>query len=95
MKELKDLLGKKQFHRSSNVSREYQSFGVWLSEKLCDPKHKSLYIKLAKTRPRDELMKAYSFAVDYPSAKNRGKIFMWKLVSDSKKNDSAKKPTKK
>lgn len=60
------------------VSREFQSFGIYLSEELLDYKHRGLYIKLAKTIHRSILEKALSFVVD-SSAKNKGALFMWKL----------------
>ena len=60
------------------ISREFQSFGVHLAEQLEDYKHKSLYIKLAKTTHRSILEKALSFCVD-SKAKNKGAFFMWKL----------------
>ena len=60
------------------ISREFQSFGIHLAESLDDYKHKSLYIKLAKTMHRSVLEKALSFVVD-SNAKNKGALFMWKL----------------
>jgi len=60
------------------ISREFQTFGIHLSESLDDYKHKSLYIKLAKTVHRSLLEKALSFAID-SNAKNKGALFMWKL----------------
>lgn len=60
------------------ISREFQSYGIYLSEELEDYKHKSLYIKLAKDVHRSILDKALSFAVD-SGAKNKGALFMWKL----------------
>jgi hypothetical protein len=60
------------------VSREFQSFGIHLAEELDDYKHRSLYIKLAKTVHRSILEKALSFCVD-SNAKNKGALFMWKL----------------
>lgn len=60
------------------ISREFQSYGIHLAEKLDDYKHKALYIKLAKTVHRSILEKAYSFTVD-SKAKNKGALFMWKL----------------
>lgn len=79
MKSLKELIVSKRFQEIKNVSREYQSYGVWLAEKLDDLGHKSLYIKLARDVKRSALAKAYSFAIDYPEAKSKAKIFMWKL----------------
>lgn len=61
------------------ISREYQSFGIYLSEKLKDYKRRGLYIKLSKTIPRAILEKALSFVVD-SDANSKGALFMWKLT---------------
>lgn len=60
------------------VSREFQSYGIHLAEELDDYKHRSLYIKLAKTVHRSILEKAFSFVSD-SNARNKGALFMWKL----------------
>ena len=60
------------------ISREFQSFGVHLAQKLGDEGHKSLYIRLAKTIPRPVLEQAYRFVID-SKAKSKGALFMWKL----------------
>ncbi len=60
------------------VSREFQTYGLYLAENLDDTKHKSLYIKLAKTVHRSILEKALQFCID-STAKNKGALFMWKL----------------
>lgn len=60
------------------ISREFQSFGIYLSEELDDYKHRGLYIKLAKTIHRAILEKALSYVAD-SNAKNKGALFMWKL----------------
>jgi hypothetical protein len=60
------------------VSREFQTFGVYLAEKLEDEAHKALYIKYAKTIPRPVLEEALRFVVD-SNAKRKGALFMWKL----------------
>jgi len=60
------------------VSREFQSFGIHIAEELDDYKHRSLYIKLAKTVHRSILERALSFCID-SNAKNKGALFMWKL----------------
>ncbi len=70
------------------ISREFQSYGVHLADVLDDYKHKSLYIKLAKTIHRSVLEKALSFACD-SKADNKGALFMWKLKQikeEAKKN---------
>lgn len=60
------------------ISREFQAYGIYLSETLNDYKHKSLYIRLAKTVPRAILEKALSFVKD-ANAKSKPRLFMWKM----------------
>lgn len=60
------------------ISREFQLYGYHLAEELNDMKHKSLYIKLAKTHHRAVLEKALQFCID-SNARNKGALFMWKL----------------
>ncbi|OGG12026.1 hypothetical protein A2Z00_03265 [Candidatus Gottesmanbacteria bacterium RBG_13_45_10] len=60
------------------ISREFQSYGIYLAETLGDYKHKSLYIRLAKTIPRAILEKALSFVKD-AHAHNKARLFMWKM----------------
>lgn len=78
MDSLKDVLKKFNPTTDKYVSREFQSFGVHLSEALNDYKHKALYIKLSRDIPRPVLEKALSFCID-SNAKNKGALFMWKL----------------
>jgi hypothetical protein len=61
------------------ISREFQAYGIYLSEELSDYTHKSLYIRLAKTVPRAILEKALSFAKD-ARPKSKAKLFMWKMA---------------
>lgn len=82
MKKIKSLLKKQQeelFDRGKYVTHEFQDYGYRLALKLNDLKHKSLYIKLAKEEDRALLDQALMFTADYPNARNKGKIFMWKL----------------
>lgn len=69
----------KNIKRTRNISREFQMYGVYLAEQLDDTKHYSLYIKLAKTQPRKILDEALSYVKDYPNAKSKGKLFMWRF----------------
>jgi hypothetical protein len=78
MQSIKQVLTKFNPHTDKYISREFQTFGIHLAEELDDYKHKSLYIKLAKTVHRSILEKALSFACD-STAKNKGALFMWKL----------------
>ncbi|MCA9372616.1 hypothetical protein KC921_00790 [Candidatus Woesebacteria bacterium] len=70
------------------ITQEFQDFGYRLSCELGDEKHKSLYIKLAKTVPRKLLEEARSFVIDADSAKSKARLFMWKLkqLREAKKN---------
>lgn len=78
MQSIKSVLDKFNPTTDKYISREFQTFGMHLAETLDDMKHKSLYMKLAKTVHRSVLEKALSFACD-SSAKNKGALFMWKL----------------
>jgi len=78
MQTIKSVLDKFNPATDRYISREFQNFGIRLAEELDDYKHKSLYIKLAKTVHRALLEKALTFACD-SNAKNKGALFMWKL----------------
>lgn len=60
------------------ISREYQSYGIYLAEELEDWRKRGLYIKLAKTLPRAVLEKAFSYVKD-AKTKRKAALFMWKL----------------
>lgn len=78
MHSIKDVLKKFNPLADKYVSREYQSYGLHLAQKLEDEKRKNLYIKLAKTIPRPILEKALRFVAD-SHARKKGALFMWKL----------------
>jgi len=78
MQTIKDILKNFKPTQDKYVSREFQSFGVHLAEKLQDERRKSLYIKLAKTLPRPALEEALRFVID-AHARSKGALFMWKL----------------
>ncbi len=78
MQTISDILKKFNPIEDKYISREFQSYGIFLAENLGDYKHKSLYIRLAKTVPRAILEKAYSFVKD-ANATSRPKLFMWKM----------------
>ncbi len=61
------------------ISTEYQMYGLRLAGKLEDKQRATMYIKWAKEKPRAILEMAYSFTIDYPNAKDKSKIFMWKV----------------
>lgn len=82
MKKISDLLktrGENPLTRDHRNSYEYQAYGNRLAEELADPKHRALYIKLAKSENRVLLEKAREAAIA-SDVMNKGKIFMWKLT---------------
>lgn len=78
MQSVKDILKKFNPLEDKYISREFQSFGVYLSQRLESGKRKSLFIKLAKTIPRPILEEALRYVID-SNAKSKGALFMWKL----------------
>lgn len=61
------------------ITQEFQDYGYRLAVELDDLKHKSLYIRLAKTEPRWLLEAARSFVLDADQARSKAKLFMWKV----------------
>ncbi len=80
MKSVGDILKKFNPLEDKHISREYQSYGIYLAEKLGDYRRRSLYIKLAKEIPRAVLEKALAFVQDATKVKRKGALFMWKLT---------------
>jgi hypothetical protein len=79
MDEIKDNPKRMFGDKHKYISTEYQVYGLRLAGKLGDTKRATMYIKWAKEKPRAILEIAYSFAIDYPNAKDKSKIFMWKV----------------
>ncbi len=80
MKKLSQVIEETKFkNRPKNLSQEFQVFGVYLAESLQDTKHYSLYIKLAKECNRALLEEALTYAKGYLTAKNKARVFMWRL----------------
>lgn len=81
MKSISKILEEtKGLKRPKNLTKEFQFYGVYLADSLADPKHYSLYIKLAKELPRGILEEALNFAKGYIGARSKARIFMWKLT---------------
>lgn len=78
MQKIGDILVKFNPTEDKYISREFQKYGIYLSEQLNDYKHKSLYIRLAKTVPRAVLEKALTFVKD-ANASSKCRLFMWKM----------------
>jgi len=94
MQTIKDILKNFDPLKDKYISRDFQAFGIYLAEKLSEPRKKSLYIKLAKTIPRPVLEEALRFVVD-SNARKKGALFMWKLkqlgIFDKTKNSKSVK----
>ncbi|MEI6327414.1 MAG: hypothetical protein WCO78_04850 [Candidatus Roizmanbacteria bacterium] len=78
MDKIGDILQKFNPTEDKYLSREFQSYAIYLCDKLGDPTRKSLYMRLAKTLPRPALEQALKFVVD-SRATRKGALFMWKL----------------
>ena len=61
------------------ITKEFQDYGYRLAVTLNDMKHKSLYIRMAKTIDRGILERALSFVSDAQTAKSKARLFMWKV----------------
>lgn len=80
MKSIKTAIAEVKFkNRPKNLSREFQVYGVYLAESLDDTKHYGFYIKLAKELPRNTLDEALTYTKGYYGAKNKARVFMWRL----------------
>lgn len=80
MKSIKTVIAEVKYKdRPKNLYKEFQVYGVFLAESLEDTKHYSLYMKLAKELPRGLLEEALNYTKGYYGAKNKAKVFMWRL----------------
>ncbi len=61
------------------ITTEHQSYGLMLAQRLGDQKCLPMYIRLAKEEHRPLLERALEFISDYPNAKSKRALFMWKL----------------
>jgi hypothetical protein len=72
------------------ISREFQKYAYDLALELKDEKHKSLYMRLAKTTPRQLLEQARYFVKDASNVQNPARLFMWKLAQLKKEHKEKK-----
>jgi len=78
----------KERAKKSRVYQPHQMTGLILAEILEDPKHKSLYMKLAKNYDNDELLHRAKDIAERKNIKNKGAYFMKVLkASEIKKYD--------
>lgn len=78
MKKVSEVLKDFNPTKDKYISRDFQAFGIWLSEEMEDYKNKGMWIKLAKTNHRAILERALSFVKD-STADNKIGLFLWKL----------------
>ena len=92
MKKISDIIQSRKFSRDYRCSHEFQAYGNKLAEELGDKKHRTLYIKLAKTEDRNILEEARVSVLSSRKATTKGKLFMWK-VGQIKKERTEKNNT--
>jgi len=78
IQKLGEILKKFDPLKDKFISQEFQKYGYDLAVELDDMAHKALYIKMAKEVPRVILERAKNFVKD-AKARNKGKLFMWKV----------------
>lgn len=79
MKKVSDIIQSRKFSRDYRCSHEFQAYGNRLAEELGDKKHRTLYIKLAKTEDRNILEEARVSVLNSKKATTKGRLFMWKV----------------
>ncbi len=78
MKKVSQILINFDPTKDKYISRDFQSFGIWLAEEMDDYKNRGMWIRLAKTNHRSILEKALSFVKD-ANADNKIALFLWKM----------------
>lgn len=91
MKKIAQILKEFDPTKDKYISRDFQSYGIWLAEEMEDYKNKGMWIRLAKTNHRSILEKALSFVKD-ANADNKIALFLWKMKQ--LKNEAKKVPEK-
>jgi hypothetical protein len=79
MQPISDILNRKGIVADPHNKHEFQAYGNMLADKLGDPTHRTLYIRLAKEEDRRLVENALAFALDTEKRSGLGKLFMWKL----------------
>jgi len=72
----------KQRGKDSHVYRKYQLLGLEIAQILGDEKHKSLYIKLAKERGGEEMMRLAKDVAERRGINNKGAYFMKVIATE-------------
>ena len=92
MQSLNQILKTKTIDKNKYITREFQDYWHKLATDLGDLKHKSLYIKLAKTVDRNILEQCKRFVID-SNANNKGALFMWKMKQIKKTVSPSQSPS--
>ncbi len=81
MKDLKSLLSgyKIETDKQRRISREWQDYAYRLAVELSDTAHTPIYMRLVKNSERALLEEARIFVKGSMNARNKGKLFMWKM----------------
>lgn len=87
MKNIADVLKKRNIVPDKRNTFEHQAYGNRLAEELGDLKHRALYIKLAKECDRHLLEQAREFVLASEKATTKGRLFMWKLTQLKKEKE--------
>lgn len=69
--------------KESHVYQKHQLVGLMIAELLHDEKHKSLYMKLAKTKNPDDLIALAKDIADRKNINNKGAYFMSIITDDT------------
>ncbi len=72
--------------KQRRISREWQDYAYRLALELDDKAHTSLYMRLVKNTPRPILEEARVFVKGATNAKNKARLFMWKVKELKNKN---------
>jgi len=83
----------KERAKTSRVYKKYQLTGLLIAEILGDDRHKSLYIKMAKEKNQQKLLRLAKEVAERKNVKNRGAYFM-RLVQLISKQKNGKKGAK-
>ena len=75
-----DILDRYQIDEPTQkrISREFQDYAYRLAVDLDDTAHVPIYMRMVKTTPRELIESAKSYVMD-ANARNKGRLFMWKL----------------
>lgn len=65
--------------KQRRISREWQDYAYRLALELEDKAHTSLYMRLVKNTSRPILEEARVFVKGAVNAKNKARLFMWKV----------------